>query len=207
MKLHAYTGGAASANSYVLEAKDGSLVIIDAAHGVTKWLQKKFPEKKVSWLLLTHMHFDHVMDAAELKSVYGCKIVAGAAYNEDMTLIKGVRISWGLDLDLEPFVVDEVLGDQNEERDWGGYEWTAKPLPGHSPESLVFYLPQEGVVFTGDTIFAESIGRTDLPGGSMPLLLEGLRKQVLSLPAKTAILPGHGQDTTVEKEERSNPFL
>lgn len=207
MKLHAYTGGVASANSYILEAKDGTLIVIDAAQGVTKWLKGKFPEKKVSYLLLTHLHFDHVMDAAALKAEYGCKIVAQSAYGEEYTLIKGVRSSWGIELNLPDFEVDDVLGAGTVEKEWGGYEWRASHLPGHAPESEVFYMPTEGVVFTGDTIFDSSIGRTDLPGGDLQLLLGGLRKVVLSLPQKTAILPGHGRDTTVEAENRKNPFL
>lgn len=207
MKLHIYTGGVAATNGYVLETGEKSLIVIDAAEGITKWIQKKFPGYTLTHLLLTHMHFDHVMDAAALKRAFGCRIVAHCPYNEDFTLVKGARSSWQLDLDMEDFTVDVVLGDEPATGDWGGLSWRAAHLPGHSDDSEVYYLPDLDLIFTGDTIFANSIGRTDLPGGDLQTLLNGLRKHVLSLPQKTAILPGHGHGTTVEIEERTNPFL
>lgn len=183
------------------------MLVVDAAEGVTKWLKKKFPNEKVTHLLLTHMHFDHIEDAAALKSEYGCQIVAQCSFAEDLTLEKSVRTSWGIDILIKPFHVDIQTKTTEMRGNWGGLEWIARYVPGHSNDSVVYYLPKEGVLFSGDTIFAQSIGRTDLPGGDMTLLLSNLRKHVLSLPPKTAILPGHGHDTTVELEERTNPFL
>lgn len=207
MKIHAYTGGVASTNGYVLETGENTLIIVDAAEGISGWLKLKFPAHKVTHLLLTHMHFDHIMDAAALKEAYGCVIVAQCPYNEENTLMKGVRSNWGIDMQISPFEVDIVTGTDDMQAVWGGLEWMVRYVPGHSPDSSVYYLPEEAIIFTGDTIFANSIGRTDFPGGNMQVLLDGLRKQVLSLPQKTAILPGHGHDTTVEIEERTNPFL
>lgn len=207
MKIHAYCGGVAGTNGYVLETGEDTLIVVDAAEGITQWLRQKFPHHRVTHLLITHLHFDHVMDAADLKEAYGCEIVAQCPYNEEGTLIGNVRSSWGIDMVLKAFVVDIVTGTEEMPGDWGGLKWLSRYVPGHSPDSVVYCLPEEGLVFTGDTIFANSIGRTDFPGGDMKVLLDGLRKQVLSLPPKTVILPGHGHDSTVEIEERTNPFL
>lgn len=207
MKLHVYVGGLASANGYVLETGDNSLVVIDASHGITEWLARKFPEHTVTHLLITHSHFDHVMDAAALQAKYNCQIVAQSPYEDNLTLAKNARSSWGIDLTVVPYRVDFVLGKKENAGDWGGMEWSVKYVPGHSIDSVNYYLKKEGVVFTGDTIFANSIGRTDLPGGDMEQLVKNLRRHVLSLPRETVILPGHGSETTVDIEDRMNPFL
>lgn len=80
-------------------------------------------------------------------------------------------------------------------------------VPGHSPDSIVYDLPDEGIMFTGDVIFAGSIGRTDLPGGNLRLLKQGIEKKVLNQPATTMIFPGHGPYTTVKNELLTNPFI
>ena len=80
-------------------------------------------------------------------------------------------------------------------------------VPGHSVDSITFYLQDEGVVFAGDTLFASSIGRTDLPGGSTETLIAGIHKHLLTLPAETRVLSGHGPETTIGQEAGNNPFL
>lgn len=90
---------------------------------------------------------------------------------------------------------------------WGGLLWHLHQVPGHSPDSIVYDLPDEGIMFTGDVIFAGSIGRTDLPGGNLRLLKQGIEKKVLNQPATTMIFPGHGPYTTVKNELLTNPFI
>ena len=80
-------------------------------------------------------------------------------------------------------------------------------VPGHSLDSLTFYLKDEGLVFAGDTLFASSVGRTDLPGGSTEQLVSGIQKHLLSLPEETRVLSGHGPETTIGQEAKTNPFL
>jgi glyoxylase-like metal-dependent hydrolase (beta-lactamase superfamily II) len=80
-------------------------------------------------------------------------------------------------------------------------------LPGHSPDSLVFHPEGSGVVFVGDTLFAGSIGRADLPGGDLDQLLDGIARHLLVLPADTRVFPGHGPETTIGREAATNPFL
>jgi glyoxylase-like metal-dependent hydrolase (beta-lactamase superfamily II) len=80
-------------------------------------------------------------------------------------------------------------------------------VPGHTPGSLAFYSESDGCVFTGDALFAGSIGRTDLPGGSFETLLSAIRKQLLTLPPETVVYSGHGPETTIERESKTNQYL
>jgi glyoxylase-like metal-dependent hydrolase (beta-lactamase superfamily II) len=89
-------------------------------------------------------------------------------------------------------------------------EWTQAKLlhvPGHCPGSLCLYLPASNQLFGGDVLFADGVGRWDLPGGDRDQLLSGIRKKILTLPENTAVYPGHGPTTTVAREKTSNPFL
>jgi hydroxyacylglutathione hydrolase len=107
---------------------------------------------------------------------------------------------------ISPFEVDHVLAGEMT-LEVGGLSFSLRHVPGHSPDSLCFHLPAEGVLFGGDTVFAGSIGRTDLPGGEPAIFREAIRAGILSLPEETVIYPGHGPRTTVGREAASNPFL
>ena len=126
---------------------------------------------------------------------------------ESLTLEKMARDAWGLPLNVQPFVVDEILTPDIHTANWGGLLWHLHQVPGHSPDSIVYDLPDEGIMFTGDVIFAGSIGRTDLPGGNLRLLKQGIEKKVLNQPATTMIFPGHGPYTNVKNELLTNPFI
>jgi glyoxylase-like metal-dependent hydrolase (beta-lactamase superfamily II) len=89
----------------------------------------------------------------------------------------------------------------------GGLDFDLRHVPGHSPDSIVFCLLEQNQAFAGDTLFASSIGRTDLPGGGHQQLLDAIREQMLSLPPETRVLPGHGPATTIGQEIASNPYL
>jgi hydroxyacylglutathione hydrolase len=88
-----------------------------------------------------------------------------------------------------------------------GLELVVDHAPGHTPGSVTFRLADEQVMFSGDLLFAGSIGRTDLPGGDYPAILDSLARVCLSLPDETAVLPGHGTQTTIGRERTANPFL
>jgi hydroxyacylglutathione hydrolase len=89
----------------------------------------------------------------------------------------------------------------------GGYSFEVRHTPGHTPGHVVFYCAPEKLVFCGDVIFMSGIGRTDLPGGSYPALLNSIQQQILTLPDATRLLSGHGPETTVGQERLENPFL
>lgn len=102
--------------------------------------------------------------------------------------------------------MDRYIGTE-ETLQVGGVRLKSLYTPGHAPGHLAFYIEEEGVVISGDAVFAGSIGRTDLPGGSMEVLMESIQNQILTLPDETRLYPGHGPDTTVGEERATNPFL
>lgn len=193
MKLSSYTGGFVQTNGYLLESPDGNL-LIDAPAGVAEWLAERV---RVDQVLLTHQHYDHVEGAANLQAA-GARIHAFAAYSPDLTLESHAR-GWGLPISVVPFVVDslfEIPGPLV----LCGFEFQLAHVPGHSTDSVTLHLPAHGLVFSGDTLFASGIGRTDLPHGSERQLLEGISTHLLSLPGETKVFPGHGPSTTIAAE-------
>ncbi len=206
-RIRVYTGGVASCNGYLFKAKDGAYVAVDAPQGFADWIYSKKPDIVITDLLLTHQHFDHVEDAARMQELFKCRIHAGQAYSPELTLEELAHNAWGLPLTVKPYVVDDVITEDKHTANWGGKLWHLHLVPGHSPDGVVYELPDEGLMFTGDVLFAGSIGRTDLPGGNLDLLKSGIEAKVLSVPATTVILPGHGPYSTVKNEMLTNPFI
>lgn len=199
--FHTFTGGIAATNGYFLPTAEGG-ILIDAPEGVTDWLSAR--GFKATHLLLTHQHFDHVMDAALLQD-QGCEIHAFSAYNPSLTL-ENIARSWGMP-DVAPYSVDHLL-DPALPLSLAGMDFSLAHVPGHSPDSVTFYLAEYATLFSGDTLFQQSIGRTDIPNhGDERLLLQGIHNKLLTLPAATSVYPGHGGSTTIAHEIRSNPYL
>ena len=206
MEMKVYSGGELMCNGYLVRGKSGEYVAVDAPDGFADWVQRRLPKgARLGHLLLTHQHFDHIQDAAALQQATGCTVHACCPYNTDLTLAKHAA-DWGIPAPAA-FRVEDPLGSADTKADWAGLRWEALHIPGHSPDSMVYALPEEGVVFAGDVLFAGSIGRTDLPGGSMRDLVLGIRSKVMPYPPETQVFPGHGPSTTVGDEELNNPFL
>jgi glyoxylase-like metal-dependent hydrolase (beta-lactamase superfamily II) len=201
MKLSVFTGGFAQTNGWLLETAEGNL-LVDAPEGVAAWLARR--GTRVDHLLLTHQHYDHVLDAAALQK-QGVQIHAFAPYSQDLTLEKPAR-EWGMPLHVEPFTVDHLIVP-GEPLKLCGLVFSVAHIPGHAADSLTFHLVSHGVVFAGDALFQGSIGRTDLPGGDTATLLDGIRRHLLTLDGTTRVLPGHGPETTIANEAAGNPFL
>ena len=201
-RIDVFTGGFTQTNGYVIHGPDGP-VMIDAPEGAAAWLARERIEPVA--VLLTHQHFDHVVDAAALHA-RGCRLHAFQPYATSLTLEDAAR-DWGLPIVVAPFQIDEVLADRPT-LEVAGLTFGLAHVPGHSPDSDTFHLPDHRLVFCGDTLFAGSIGRTDLPGhGNHRLLLQGIARHLLSLPDSTRLYPGHGPATKVGTERVSNPFL
>jgi hydroxyacylglutathione hydrolase len=197
-----FTGGFAQTNGYVHELADGSVILIDAPAGIDKWLKDKNIHPTA--LLLTHQHYDHVESTAALAAL-GIPVYAWEDYSTDLTLESMMR-SYGLPIRVEPYAVNHLLKGLTE-LDLGGEKIHLSHVPGHATDSVTFYFPRTGELFSGDTLFQGGIGRTDLPGGSHEQLLSGIRTHLLSLPGDTITYPGHGPSTTIQREARSNPYL
>jgi len=197
-----FTGGLAATNAYLLDL-GGHLLAIDAPEGFLDYLKKK--KLKPHALLLTHGHWDHIWDAADLVDWAGCPVY----YHADtafLCLQPDTMLAFGLPKKLRPVHATHLMKEDTPLP----VAWPQAQLlhvPGHCPGSLCLYLPQSGQLFGGDVLFADGVGRWDLPGGSRDLLLDGIRKKILPLPPETIVYPGHGPTTTVGQEKHSNPFL
>ncbi len=201
MKLSSYTGGFVQTNGYLVETPDGNF-LVDAPEGIADWIDQK--GVRVDDVLLTHQHYDHVTDAAALQA-QGARLHAFAPYSKDLTLENAAR-AWGMPISVAPYQIDSIL-DVNQPLKLAGLEISMAHVPGHATDAVTFHLADAGVVFSGDTLFAGSIGRTDLPGGSTRQLLDGIDRHLLTLPPETKVLSGHGPATTIAAEVVGNPYL
>jgi glyoxylase-like metal-dependent hydrolase (beta-lactamase superfamily II) len=197
-----FTGGVLETNAYFFEAPEGN-ILFDAPQGVCDWLESL--GTKPHLLLLTHGHFDHVTDAAEVKERFGAKV---AIHAEDKVMVTEADFfqRMGFALPVAPVVVDFEI-EPGQGREFLGARFDVFHVPGHSPGSVCFLDSKNGVLVGGDVLFAGGIGRSDLPGGDGELLLSGIHEKLLPLPGNIIVLPGHGPSTTIEDERDSNPFL
>ncbi|MEN3941436.1 MBL fold metallo-hydrolase [Prosthecobacter sp. SYSU 5D2] len=199
-----YTGGIAQTNGHLLRLQGGTL-LVDAPDGVAAWLEGK--NIRVDALLLTHQHFDHVQDAALVKQAHGCPIYSWSPYSQDLTLERLYGAVTGSAFSVPPYAVDHVLEGTSDSITVGGASWQLFHIPGHSPDSVCFWQPEENLLMSGDVIFLDSIGRCDFPGGSLQQLVSGIREKLGPLPDATRVHPGHGPSTTLGREKRENPYL
>jgi hydroxyacylglutathione hydrolase len=201
MKITPYTGGFVQTNGYLLETPEGNF-LVDAPEGIAEWIDAQ--GVRVDDVLLTHQHYDHVMDAAALQE-RGARLHAFAPYSTQLTLEAAAR-AWGMPISVVPYQIDSLIEMERPLR-LAGLDFQLAHVPGHATDAVTFYLANAGVLFSGDTLFAGSIGRTDLPGGSTQQLLAGIDRHLLTLPAETRVLSGHGPATTIGREAAQNPYL
>jgi hydroxyacylglutathione hydrolase len=151
--------------------------------------------REISWLL-THSHFDHVIDAAKLAAEADCPVYAYMVSTPESRLELLFR---PMNLKTDDYPVQHLI-QHGDTFQVGGLEIEARHVPGHSPDSLVFYIASENLVFTGDTLMCGTIGRTDFPGGGTAILVKHIREQIMVLPDDTAVLAGHMEATTVGEQ-------
>ncbi len=201
MNLLIHTGGFVQTNGYILTHDDGTCIVIDAPAGIADFLREK--SLKPTHLLLTHQHFDHVDDVAALRAD-GALVFAYQDYAPEIIMEKRIQ-EMGIPVKIPPYEVDEVIGE-NSILEISGHHFNLAHVPGHSPDSISFHLLTESYLFAGDALFNGSIGRTDLPGGNHELLLDSIRQKLYILPEETTIFPGHGPQTSIGTEKKTNPF-
>lgn len=196
-------------NTYVLHA-GGQGIIIDPGcwnaseeHELDSWMTENGVEPVR--LVLTHGHIDHVFGCAWLERRYGLR---PELHRADLPMLKNapqVGLMYGTPCDPVP----EPAGflDEGDPILLGDTRLEVLFVPGHAPGHLAFHCPEQQFVINGDVLFLHSIGRTDLPGGDMDMLLHSIRTKLFTLPDGTRVYCGHGPETTIGHEKRGNPFL
>jgi len=206
MKLITITVGSISENVYIYydeNTKDG--MIIDPGGSAVKIIEEvNRAGIKISSILLTHGHFDHIAAAEEIKEATGVKIYAHASEEE---LLKSPSLNISIMAMNQPIeLVADVLLTEKSVVNVGNIELSVIHTPGHTSGSVCYYDKQNNLLFSGDTLFFEGFGRTDFPTGDMRLLISSIEKKLFSLPEETVVYSGHGEKTTI-KHEKQNPYL
>ncbi len=155
-------------------------------------------------ILLTHGHFDHIYAVESLTKKYGIPVYAS---EKEAELLKTPQLNCSAFYGREASVIPENYIEDGDIFEIAGFKIKGIHTPGHTKGSMCFYIESEGVLFSGDTLFKESVGRTDLPTGNTHLLLESLRDKIIVLPAETKIYPGHGPKTELDYEKRNNSYM
>lgn len=221
MLLTGFPAGMLACNCYVLAPHAGSdAIVVDPGQRAMGTLRRILDENRLTpaAVLLTHGHIDHIWSAQKVADTYGCPAFIHPADRFMLAdPIKGFgprigQLALGA-LFREPRQVVELDRD-GDTLDFGGIVVAVDHTPGHTRGSVVFRVPDAGgesgfgeLAFTGDTLFKQSVGRTDLPGGSGRDLLDSIVTKLLVLDDDTRVLPGHGESTTIGLERRTNPFL
>lgn len=205
MILKHFIAGPFEANNYlIIDEITRKAVLIDASGSFEKVKQALDEHHaKLEKVLLTHGHIDHIAGCYEIKSKLGVKVFINEA---DMFLVKNVKQQlqmFGLPPEKEPEIDGYIKGGETIEV--GNLKITAIHTEGHSKGGMCFLV--EDKLFSGDTLFLGSVGRTDLPGGSYEELEKSIRQKLFTLDGDLTIYPGHGPSTTLEHEKINNPFF
>lgn len=205
MKIqHSVLGMCATNTYYVYDDETKRGLIVDPADSPDTIIAKAdslsmIPEA----ILITHGHFDHVLAMNKVREHYGIKVYAGLTEKQvlhDMAM--NLTSSFGMG---QIFDADIYLKD-GEEFETAGYHIKAIEVPGHTIGGMCYYFDKQGVLFSGDTLFCESVGRSDFPGGSASALCRGIKDKLFILPERTKVYPGHMDETTIGNEIKYNPF-
>ena len=206
MTISQFVVGQVQTNCYVAANKDtGEALVIDpGASGEALCERMKKDGLKPVAILVTHAHFDHIMGAKAIKETFNIPIYL---HEKDKDSLSDGRInaSWMIGRQ-DVYEADEFLKDE-QELDLAGFHLRVLFTPGHTPGGCCYYFPYQNVLFSGDTLFCESVGRTDFEGGSTGTLIRSIKDKLMVLPENTMVYPGHGEATTIENERMYNPYL
>ena len=172
----------------------GRVLEIVARHGL-----------KVKAIVITHAHIDHIGGAQKLKQATGAPVYMNPE-DDQLRAMLDAQAAWLGMAPTRPVTIDSAAKD-GDRLVVGATEFHVLHTPGHTPGSISLWLPQERKLIAGDTLFRDSIGRTDLPGGDGRRILRSIHDKLLPLPEDTVVIPGHGENTTIGREKRLNYFL
>ncbi len=201
-----FDGGAKTPGGYVDDGQLKEAVIIDPAADAARIeaMIARYNIKPVA-VLLTHGHFDHLLAADAVRRRYGIKVYAG---NEERLVMNSSSSNLSLPFtgDGMTFEADEYF-KPGEELDFAGFRIGTILVPGHTIGSVCYYFKEQKVLFSGDTLFAGSVGRSDFPTGNEGQLIRAIKSGIMSLPDDVKVYPGHGESTTIGCERVNNPFI
>ncbi|MBQ7839280.1 MAG: MBL fold metallo-hydrolase [Lachnospiraceae bacterium] len=205
IKIGRMTLGVCATNCYFLYKEGNSdVIMIDPAdRGADIYNALKGKGMNVAAILLTHAHFDHIYGADKLRELSGAKIYALDAEKvvcQDAYV--NVSAQFGRKVTIAP---DEWLTD-GQKLTLADVELEVISTPGHTIGSVCYYVKDAGILVAGDTLFENSVGRTDFPTGSMSKLVRSIKEKLFVLPDETKVYPGHGDSTTIGNEKKYNPF-
>lgn len=206
MRIQQYVVSVCATNCYFAINDDTKEVLIIDPGASAKQLAEKVKEHglKPVGILLTHGHFDHAGAAAELSQLLDVKIYAHEAERETLET-PGLNLS-GWEAKSETYHADVYVKDE-QELELAGFKVRVLFTPGHTVGGCCYYFVEQSAVFSGDTLFEGSIGRTDFPKGSASQLIRSINEKLMIMPDETAVYPGHGEMTSVGMERVNNPFL
>ncbi|MDO4666211.1 MAG: MBL fold metallo-hydrolase [Streptococcus sp.] len=208
MKIHKIVNRVAGENTYILENNQHCLVI-DPGSDWNK-IKNKLNEvnKPILAILLTHTHYDHIMSLDKVRDTFAHPPVY-VAESEASWLYTPELSGFTRHPELENFILQpaENFFHYNENYELADFRFYVVPTPGHSIGGVSLIFPEDLVVFTGDALFFETIGRTDLYTGDLPQLLNSIRQQLFTLSGDYEVFPGHGRNSTINHEKYFNPFF
>ena len=209
MKIDRLVLGEFETNSYILRSSEKATecLIIDTGLDIRPMLEFLDKNKlNPAAVILTHGHIDHIAGVEELRAKYpAIKVYIHKLDAESLTdSVNNLSFMTG-----GTFSTKEAdhLVDEPDIIEEAGIQLRVIHTPGHTPGGICLYSQKEGIIFAGDTLFADSVGRTDFPGGDMRRLIEVIKEKLLKLPDETLVFPGHGEQTTIGREKKNNPFL
>lgn len=193
-------------NCYIVKDRESQeVVVIDPgadAHIIDEYLKENDLECKA--IFLTHGHFDHITGAPELKAYTRAPIYA---HENEFGLLSDPRLNASAQIGERVSIYPDIALKDKDELSVAGLSWQVIYTPGHTGGGVCYYLPDQGTIFSGDTLFYESIGRTDLPTGNHEMLIESINDKLMVLSDNIELYPGHGRPTTIGHERSYNPYL
>ncbi|MHC4982061.1 MAG: MBL fold metallo-hydrolase [Planctomycetota bacterium] len=204
IEINIFVTGALETNTYVIRCGGTCAVVDPAMMGAERLPLGRGGRPEM--ILLTHGHGDHIAGVGALKKAFGDVQLICPAGDAKMLRnpLRNLSLPFGMFIRCPR--ADELI-KPGQTIAIGESQWLVLDTSGHTPGGVSYYCAEAGAVLTGDSLFASSIGRSDIPGASEALLLDNIRENLLTLPDETRVLPGHGPETTIGQERRSNPFL